>query len=308
MAIRVTMKLRWSGTGDKSFAFSETHWHRLAADIEGAKLPAVLLSNARLYTVGANVELAQLRLSNDAIDGDSEVILPGTAIGGITLRSTVDKHASLAALDSDWPDTCVRLRVLNTPGRWKHLYLAGIPDDVIRVGSTLGPVRNGVLSQWNAYLLQYIITLTSAATPAQRAWAWLGKASTAYARIVRWEQQEGAVARLVAVVRAPGISTLIPAGVVQVTGRVQVTGVRVYNPFGGNPNGEWLVSQILSLNGGTELGYALNASEHLDATNIRLPGKARSVEREYLPITAVQVRGQGRRKRGGKLLAAAGKS
>ncbi len=310
--IRTTFIWRPVGTGPKSYDITETHWHIAAGNALGAVDEAVRLANLRTNLMGRNVEMVSVRLSDDAVLRDSILVLPATATDGDTRLKTFSTDKDLRA---DQPNSAVLLRLLNSPGIWKNMYLAGIPDDVIVTGDTTSvpPVAAGpnfdVNQPFRRRYNAWKAAISNAGAGANPIWGFRSRIFQPPRVIKDWSNAAPGVARLQFTIDAPAIARPAPpGGVVQVGDRVQIRLASAPASPIGPPRGIWIVQTILSLGGGTEYQYTLRNTEAFDSALVINPGTVEYVHFGYLPYADVQIRHQTTRKRGGRRTAARGRS
>lgn len=314
MAIRVTQFFRWSGVGPLSYGASETHWYlpgvTALADVVA---PAIFLANKRTAMLASNVETVAVRLSDDAVTGDSRMILNASQPGGDAgLRSTTPKAGTPAR--SDQPNACLLYRAIAlNPLRRKQIYICGVPDDMIFT-SPAGPNIAAVagyeeyFATWKALLEGQLGALGGA--PANT-WGFrcrAGSDSTNRKPILNWTQSAGSPANLIFHVTTGtlvkgtggGASPVVQGDV------VQVRNVKMLVPGTPRPIGHWRVAKKTTVGAVDE--FELRSTAGYDAEAIDDPGTVEPVTYEYAPYKEVTLTGQRTRKRGVGSLRARGRS
>jgi len=303
MAIRVTLVYSWSGVGQKLVAASETHWYLPGvASLRDAIPPAIVMANKRTALVAGNVSLLVMRISDDAVRGDSLPVLPDSQPHGMV---SLNSESGLAkTVSSDQPNSVMLVKAQNTAITKKHIFFCGIPDVVIQTAPA-GPNLDSIINwraHWSRFRNHMIGQQQDVGGGLAPIWGFRARAladATARRPIVNWTQSAGAPTNLI---------MHIPTGqlVRNVGDVVQIRGVTMLVPGTPRPLGQWRI-QSKTVSGGNDL-FELRSSSAYDAAAIDQPGTAEPVSYAYFAYTDLQPAGQTTRKRGVASAAARGKS
>jgi len=297
------MVFTWTSVGPKLVAGSETHWYLPGVvSLENAIIPAIVMANKRVELLAGNCSLLMIRMSDDAVRGDSARVLPDNQPHGqmaLMSSSTIPK-----TITCDQPNSVVLVRGRNTATTKKNLFLMGIPDQVIRT-QPAGPdldVVNTWRQRWNTFRDHMIGALAGIGGALAPLWGFRARSlsdETGRKEIVNWTQSAGA---------PPNLILHIPTGQLNVAvGKLlQVRNVKMLIPGTPRPTGMWRV-HAKTVSAGNDL-FELRSTSGYDAAAIDEPGTAEPVTYSYFPYTSLTTEGQTTRKRGVSSAAARGKS
>ncbi len=319
MSVRVTFGFNPTGTGDRRFAFTNSFWlpNQSSTDLSQNDTVCVNLANRLLAMMASNVNLISVRMSYFTVDPGTgrpiasrqrnRILVPGqTNMSNAVSISTLSYQGAYSLLWSDQAKGCVQCAIdglIGAPGSQikgnSTMYLAGIPDDLIKLGSggTLSFASiPGWSDAWQAFLSQLY----------KDQWGFLGlqrPPTKGPANIIRWTQE------------APGTQlrlmyTLSQANQFGSPGdKVHVRRVRMTVPRAPTPNGIWRIDAVAGPDASNNYTYTLQNTSGFVATQIATPGTVESVTQGfYMYAGTGQPLRATTRKRGATYGAARGKS
>jgi hypothetical protein len=289
MPVKCVLGWGFNDVGPKRPGFSEVHFYLGA--VTTTKDPALQaaafnLMNARTQLMGANVRATVLRLSLPGIPRKSTTIYAVPTGSG---PSPLSQYAQLSQGNCDIPNTSLAVTLKSALNQSRTMYLAGLPDFLIKTGATCGPDFGhagllGYQALWNSWrdlLLSgtwgfYCLNLLPNGQPAP---------------ISFWITMTAAPFNIAFVL--PNSSPYVPTvgSVVHVRGALMgVTGAP-------RPIGNWRIKSVSAFDAGNTT-FELDQSSGYQAALIQMPGTVESVIRGYQPYTDMGNLLQTTRKRG----------
>lgn len=291
MSVRVTLFFQ-AVSGRKTYGWSETHYHVTAPTLDVAEIATKRMVRKRLALCGNGVIFQGARLSDDAVNGDSLIIAPADSPDAGDLVAGTPLAGGDEALDYlDPPNSCLNIRMEASEKRRKTLYLAGIPDSLVR--SQGGPH----LKSNPAWTRAYGNWVKEMADPAALVWGARFRQTPAGDATVTPKVIVGYTTAAVGPARV-GVITALNAVNAVAGDRVQVRKATLVNRGYRGPNGQWIVAER-SDNAGTGLStYYLRSSEGMNIDNIDGMGTFELVKYVAAPYLRAVIVGQATRKRG----------
>jgi len=268
-------------------------WHNLTAgSLTQAEVDARAAGIKRLAICGLGTTLAGARVSDqDQVPKRSKLVdLLGMGIagGGIVADAAITGYSSTLERSADQLQNALLVRGMSAAGQRKHVWVAGIPDFIIRT-NPIGPDVSGVGGTW---LGKYGIWRAEFQSGK---WGFRVRrrigADVQPQNVVDWVLQAGGISRLGAVVNNGG--PVYAPGTM-----VQVRNVKVVNAAFRSPNGQWTVHSSQAGAAPATTVYYLRGTEGIDPLNIFAPGNIRLVDHEALAVTDLQIIRQASHKRG----------
>jgi hypothetical protein len=282
---------------DDRYGFSETHIYN-GNDFNAAKFALVALFKRRMAICGPPAKPFRGRMS--LIGARRATLLLSSqdiqSIGAAPAMALQGETGSLGQNDSDQPKASLQIRLTGADGRWKNVYLAGIPDLVIAENPE-GP-RITFIPQFNKVLGLYLRQLE------QDPWGFAGQTT---AGLALPPTQILAASKLVGNgLVGVTINGAAPAGLATKT--VKVYGVVMLNRALANYNGIRTIDSIAAdfpAPGSTTI--YLRGTEAVDVTKVRLYGTIQTLEFANVKYTGGTPIAQTTRKRGNRSLVTPGR-
>lgn len=284
---------------DDVYGFSESHLYLNGAGgiTPSAVADSFTLFKKRIALCGYGVQAVGMRLSQLGVFRDSKVFTASDLAALNPLAGNFSTNTGgTVPNDSDQPKACVLVRAESGALRRKPIYLAGVPDVIIRENPS-GPAVIQIPA-WLTLFNSYANTLVASwGFAAKQLSSVLGFGATP---IIGLATQAGTAL----------IGIVIGAGTITVDGTlpVQVRGVGRTNNAYPSLNGTWQVADVLTstpVAGKTTV--FLRGTSHITQSTITKLGTAQLADRTGFPYTAVQLIGQTTRKRGNRFLAPPGR-
>lgn len=268
-------------------------WHNLVAGslttAEQQARPAAML---RLATCGLGTILAGVRVSDqDAEPKRSRMVdMIGNGLGMKEMPATpaLTGYSSTDDRSADALQSCLLLQCLTTTGARKSLFMAGVPDFIIRTNPNGPNTEEGTvwLSKFQLWRAEFQSGRWGFRTRRR-----IG-ADVQPQTIIGYQLQAGGLSRVGLIVNDGG-------PVYGVGKRLQIRHATVINPALRNILGTWVVE---SKQAGTQANttvYYLKGTEGINPSNIFFPGDVRLVDFEGLAVTDIRIVKQASHKRGG---------
>jgi hypothetical protein len=290
-AVRVTMFM-----ADDVFGISETHDYNTSGDLTTVVQPAINLLKARMKLMGFGVSIVGVRLSKEGVYRDSLVLDPSQWAGIPPGQFNYSGPSGNAGTnDPDQAKACVLVRAESGTLHRKSIFLAGIPDIIIREDPR-GPALVQVpqwLTDFNTYA-QLLIT---------GPWGFIGRSDPT-----------GTLAQF------PISGVLTQAGT-NLVGIVVSTALITYNQLDfivihnstrtnkayASLNGRWQIGEVDAGPGAGFNTYYLLNSQLVPVPTIINRGTVQKLDYSFLKYSNLQVIGQTTRKRGNRFLAPPGR-
>lgn len=284
-------------SGGKTFGWSESHIRMDAGTADDVVAPAIALANKRIVLFGKGPTMDAVRISDVAVNRDALLLVAGNTYNGAQLldkdpgvnaqSSTIDRH--------DQPNACIKIRLLNNNARYKTLYLAGVPDNLIisePAGAGLQFNQAWLTNFWPAYL-QELCPQGSTSKWGFRARANKSENTKVEAKDIK---AVGIVDNVTGYVRIAVVTTDDRANLGET---VQIRGATRQNPSYKGINGQWKVAaKITDWPAAGYTGYDLRGTQGTNITNLRDLGTVELVDYRYVPYVIGDLTGQTTRKRG----------
>lgn len=281
---------------DDVYGFSETHNYLAASQISAAINPAKALLKKRLKICGFGVTPVGVRLSMEGVFRDSQVLSADDLAGLAPATGTYqDSNGVAQPNDSDQPKACVRVRAESGTLHRKSIFLAGVPDVIIRENPR-GPAV-AQIPQWEKDFKLYVKELLNG-------WGFVAR-SAENGNLTR--RQVTAVQTQVGTALI-GLSTPSVGQAYTVGQKVQVRNFTRKNVAYASINGTWQVDSVVAdspVAGFTT--YYLRNSSLVAASTILNMGTIQLVDYSTWAYDDVQLQGQTTRKRGNRFLAGPGR-
>lgn len=282
MPVEILICLKADGEGRLSKGWSEKHLYmNEVSELKDLADTMKRLADKRLGVAAGNIWLTEIRASRPGVWRDSYRVF--SKFGGDS-DSPIQGNGQLKDFQSDPTNSCLNVVFYANDVQRKTLYLAGIPDPLIRL-SPPGPDYNAVpdfMKGWRAYrdLL------------CNGSWGFKARAlaNPSFAvPIYDWQIQPEAPFELVAII--PSEDDFAGVG-----DDVQVRNVKGVNRGVRVPNGKWAVRGKAQV--GILMQYTLRNAVGYDPTQFMKPGSVEPIMWQDAIYVEGKIVGQATRKRG----------
>lgn len=278
----------------KLSGFTEVHYlvGIANADDPAATTAAVNLANARVDLLGAGVSLSEVILSSTTVKRDSLAIPVGETNNPNSARATPSAATLLEYGRADISNVAILVRMGSSSKKWKSYYMAGIPDAL--TNTSLKTVDFAALPLWQTKYNAWKAIIAPPAGGPWGFWALISGADNAlYAdKPIQGYENEGIAPNRI------GIRMLTADTGWAVNAKVHVRSTILLNRAYRSPVGTWSVgSKVVDAPNGTTT-YFLRGTEGINIDNIKEPGTANLVGKDYFAYTYANILGLTTRKRG----------
>jgi len=280
MAVKTT--IAWgTATAGKPFGFSESHYYIPSDNLDSAQTAAVKLAGLRNALMGDGIQFFGIRLAVMDQPRVGRFVPSAILIGtGALNESGVIKTQFGKA---DQPNACLYCRGSNQDVRHTSVYLAGIPDSLLRTDPP-GPDFNATPG-WKAAFEEYRDLLVTGNDWGFKARA-LNPPKTNPINYVT--DQDG----------SDFLGVVVTDDIANVGDRVQIRNTTLFNKANPKVNGMWRVSSKATNTEAGTFTYYLRNTQLLDPLNINEMGTIELVSYNTFSYTCFSIRGQTTRKRG----------
>lgn len=289
MPIKVVLGWAFNDVGPKRPGWSETHFYlggaTTTADI-GLNLDTVAFMNARTQLMGSNVRATMYRLSLPGQRRRSKVVYAVPTGAG---TSPLVQYPAISQGTSDIPNTSLMATLASALGQTRPIYLAGLPDVLIKTGTPTGPDFGAAgLSGYQAIWYQWLAFLFNG--------KWGFRALDALPagqpqEISFWDQAVDSPFNIRFIL--PNNAAYKPA----VGEIVHVRGVLMGVTGAPRPIGNWKIRSVEAFDADND-AYTLDGSSAYQAVLIQIAGTVEQITRSYVAYDSMMNLLQTSRKRG----------
>jgi hypothetical protein len=273
MPVKVILGYTFNDTGPKRPGWSEVHFYlgsvTTTADI-ALNLAVVQLMNARTQLMGNNVRASMYRLSVPGVPRKSTTVY---AVPNASGQSAINQYPSLSQGSADIPNACVMGTLKSAANQARAIYLAGLPDVLIRTGTPVGPDFGAAgLQGYQALWLTWQTLLLNGQ------WGFLALnllPNGQPAPISYWQQATAAPFNIQFVL--PNNAAYIPV----VGAIVHVRGVLMGVTGAERPIGRWRIKSTTAVDA-NNTAFELDKSSAFQAVLVDRPGTVESVQSSYV--------------------------
>lgn len=276
---------------------TETHVLNVG-EVADAIEPAMTLAKARRKIMGAGTRFFAVRLSKEGVFRDSRVFsLEQIAMINSVSLALTGSNAGITDNSTDQAAACLNVRLEASDLSRKTLFLAGVPDAVLRQNPESPPDQ--IPAPWLGAFDAWANVLNTAA------WGFTGRSITAGEGIVP-RQVVGSATE----VGTNNVQLIIttPAPQFTIAQQVQLRGFKMLNKAYTPAQGIFAVGNVeqdAPIAGQTRL--TLRSSSAIDVATIKDFGTVEKVDYQFRKYVRVQMQRQTTRKRGNRTLSGPGR-